>query len=139
MAGNEPAQMLGLYFNHMAPKIAYSFSENKILNFFINLGRIITLHPPLKKGQFHTLATMKQLAYGDHPFKKISGYSNQLVQNVCKAIKEIPEITNPLKKAIRSSSRTGNIPAFVDVDFDSICGGIYEWNKIKDIITKECG
>lgn len=139
VAGNEPAQMLGLYFNHMAPKIAYSFSENKLLNGLLNFGRILTLHPPLKKGQFHTLATMKQLAYGDNPFKKWSGYSNLLVTNVCEAIQEVPQITKPLKKAIKSSSRTGNIPAFVEVDFDVICGGTYEWNKIKDIIIKECG
>lgn len=139
VAGNEPAQLLGLYFNHMAPKIAYTFPDNKSLNFLLNIGRLLTLHPPLKKGQFHTLATMKQLAYGDSKLKNMAGYSNQLVYNVCEAIKEIPNILNPLKKAIRSSSWSGNIPAFVQVDFDEICGGVYEWRKIKDIINSECG
>ncbi len=131
--------MLGLYFNHMAPKIAYTFPDNKSLNFLLNIGRLLTLHPPLKKGQFHTLATMKQLAYGDSKLKNMAGYSNQLVYNVCEAIKEVPNILNPLKKAIRSSSWSGNIPAFVQVDFDEICGGVYEWRKIKDIINSECG
>lgn len=28
---------------------------------------------------------------------------------------------------------------FVQVDFDEICGGVYEWRKIKDIIVRECG
>lgn len=139
VAGNEPAQLLGLYFNHMAPQIAYTFPNNKALNFFLNLGRVLTLHPPLKKGQFHTLATMKQLAYGDSKIKNLAGYSNQLVYNVCEAIKEVPNILNPLKKAIRASSWTGNIPAFVQVDFDEICGGVYEWRKIKDTIVRECG
>lgn len=139
VAGNEPAQLLGLYFNHMAPKIAYTFPDNKSLNFLLNIGRLLTLHPPLKKGQFHTLATMKQLAYGDSKLKNMAGYSNQLVYNVCEAIKEVPNILNPLKKAIRSSSWSGNIPAFVQVDFDEICGGVYEWRKIKDIIKSECG
>ncbi len=139
VAGNEPAQLLGLYFNHMAPKIAYTFPQNKALNFFLNVGRILTLRPPLKKGQFHTLATMKQLAYGDSKIKNLAGYSNQLVYNTCEAIKEVPNILNPLKRAIRSSSRSGNIPAFVQVDFDEICGGVYEWRKIKDIIISECG
>lgn len=139
VAGNEPAQLLGLYFNHMAPKIAYTFPDNKSLNFLLNIGRLLTLHPPLKKGQFHTLATMKQLAYGDSKLKNMAGYSNQLVYNVCEAIKEVPNILNPLKKAIRSSSWSGNIPAFVQVDFDEICGGVYEWRKIKDIINSECG
>lgn len=139
VAGNEPAQLLGLYFNHMAPKIAYTFPDNKSLNFLLNIGRLLILHPPLKKGQFHTLATMKQLAYGDSKLKNMAGYSNQLVYNVCEAIKEVPNILNPLKKAIRSSSWSGNIPAFVQVDFDEICGGVYEWRKIKDIIKSECG
>ena len=139
VAGNEPAQMLGLYFNHMAPKMAYSFSHNKMLNLLINIGRVLTLHPPLKKGQFHTLATMKQLAYGDSKIKNITGYSNQLVYNVCEAIKIVPDILKPLKRAIRSSSWSGNIPAFVHVDFDEISGGIYEWKKIKDTIIRECG
>lgn len=139
VAGNEPAQMLGLYFNRMSPKIAYSFPDNKALNALLNVGRIITLRPPLKKGQFHTLATMKQLAYGDSKLKNIAGYHNQLVFNICEAIKEVPSILNPLKRAIRSSSRSGNIPAFVQVDFDEICGGAYNWNKIKDILIRECG
>ena len=139
VAGNEPAQLLGLYFNHMAPKIAYSFSENKALNLLLNIGRVLTLRPPLKKGQFHTLATMKQLAYGDSKIKNMAGYSNSLVFNICEAIKEAPNILNPLKKAIRQSSLSGNIPAFIQVDFDEICGGVYEWRKIKDTIIRECG
>lgn len=139
VAGNEPAQLLGLYYNHMAPPIAYTFSENKLLNALFNIGRVVTLRPPLKKGQFHTLATMKQLAYGDNPIKNWAGYSNQLVYNICEAIKEVPSMIKPLKRAIRSSSRSGNIPAFVQVDFDDICGGLYEWSKIKDTIIEECG
>lgn len=139
VAGNEPAQMLGLYFNHMAPKIAYTFPENKLLGGLLNIGRILTLHPPLKKGQFHTLVTMKQLAYGDNKLKNLTGYSNPLVANVCEAIKQVPHILSPLKRAIRQSSWSGNIPAFVQVDFDEISGGVYEWSKIKDLIVRECG
>lgn len=139
VAGNEPAQMLGLYFNHMAPEIAYIFPQNKLLNLLLNIGRVLTLHPPFKKGQFHTLATMKQLAYGDSRLKNLAGYSNQLVHNVCEAIKEAPHLLDPLKRAIRSSSWSGNIPAFVQLDFDQVCGGAYEWKKIKDTIVRECG
>ena len=139
VAGNEPAQMLGLYFNHMAPEIAYTFSQSKALSRLLNVGRLLTLRPPLKKGQFHTLVTMKQLAYGDNKIKNMAGYSNQLVHNICEAINDVPNIVKPLKRAIRSSSRSGKIPAFVQVDFDEICGGLYEWKKIKDIIIRECG
>ncbi|MBE6870933.1 MAG: hypothetical protein E7491_03190 [Ruminococcaceae bacterium] len=138
-AGNEPVQMLGLYYNHMAPKLAYSITENKLMCALINLGRIFTLHPPLRRGQIQTLMTMKQLAYGDHPIKKISGYTNSLVSNVVEAIHQVPHILYPLKKSIKRSSLTGNIPAFVHVDMNEICGGKYDWNKVKDILIKECG
>ena len=139
IAGNEPAQMLGLYYNHMAPKIAYVFADNKFLNLMMNVGRVLTLRPPLKRGQFHTLATMKQLAYGDNPIKNAAGYKNALVANVVTAIHDVPHMVQPLKKAIRSSSRTGNIPAFVQVDFNDVCGGRYDWREIKSVIEKECG
>ena len=139
VVGNEPAQILGLYYNHMAPTIAYSFADNKFLNVLINVGRVLSLHPPFKKGQFQTLATMKQLAYGDNPLKKLSGYENKLVSNVVEAIHTVPNTVAPLKRAIRRSSWSGNIPAFVQVDFDEISGGKYEWQKIKDLIIKECG
>ncbi len=139
IAGNEPAQVMGLYYNHMAPKIAYRFAENRFLNGLIGVGRVLTLHPPLKKGQFQTLATMKQLAYGDSIFKRLSGYNNELVSNVVEAIHTVAHIVRPLKRAIRHSSRSGNIPAFVQVDLDAISGGKYDWQKVKDTIVKECG
>ena len=37
-AGNEPVQMLGLYYNGMAPRIAYSFAQNRPLTALLNLG-----------------------------------------------------------------------------------------------------
>ena len=139
VAGNEPVQMKGLYYNHMAPKIAYKFGNNSFLNGLISLGRILTLHQPLRKGQIQTLLTMKQLAYGDNVFKKIAGYQNDLVSNVCKAIKEVPSILKPLKRAIRRSSWSGNIPSFIQVDLNDVSKGNYDWRKVKDILTKECG
>jgi len=138
-AGNEPVQMLGLYYNRMAPKLAYSFAGNKHLTFLMNLGRVLTLRPPLKQGQFQTLMTMKQLAYGDNPIKNISGYTNELVFNMVEAIHAVPELLPPLKKAIRRSSRTGNVPAFVHLDLDKISGGSYDWNQVKHILIRECG
>ena len=69
----------------------------------------------------------------------MAGYSNTLVANICTAIREVPHISDALKRAIRTSSRTGNIPAFVQIDLDEICGGVYEWTAIKDTIVKECG
>lgn len=139
IAGNEPVQLLGLYYNRMAPPIAYSFSKNRFLNLVINVGRVLTLHPPLKSGQFHTLITMKQLAYGSVFLLKVSDYRNELISNVTTAIHEVPDMVTLLKKSIRSSSRTGRIPAFVQVDLNEICGGRYDWRAVKDLIERECG
>ena len=138
-AGNEPVQMLGLYYNHMAPKIAYSFAGNHFLPFLMNVGRVLTLQPPLKQGQFQTLMTMKQLAYGDHPIKKLSGYESELVSNIVEAIQAVPELLPPFKRIIKYSSRTGNVPAFVHFDLDKITGDTYDWNKVKAILVNECG
>ena len=137
--GNEPAQIAGLYYNHMAPAYAYSFAKNKFLNFLINIGRVLTLHPPYKSGQMQTLMTMKQLAYGDSKLKTLAGYNNELVTNVCAAIHSVPHIVEPLKKAIKSSSWSGNIPRFVQVDFDEIAGGEYNWKDVKQTIIDELG
>ncbi|MDD4001025.1 MAG: hypothetical protein PHX62_09085, partial [Bacilli bacterium] len=139
VVGNEPVQMLGLYYNHMAPKIAYTFPNNKFLNVLINIGRLLTLKTPLKKGQIHTLLTMRQLAYGDNFIKRLSSYKNELVSNVVTSIKEVESIVKPLKKSIRRSSWSGNIPRFTHVDLNDISGGVYDWNNVKELIIKECG
>lgn len=138
VVGNEPAQVAGLYYNHLAPLFAYNFADNKPLNTLINIGRVLTLHPPFKRGQFQTLITMRQLA---KPLKiqSLSKYKNDLLTNVCKAIQNVPFLVKPLKRAIRSSSWSGNIPRFMQVDFDYIAGGEYNWQKIKNLIIEECG
>lgn len=138
-AGNEPVQALGLYYNRMAPAIAFSFTHSRILPSLMNVGRILTLRPPLKQGQFQTLMTMKQLAYGDSLIQKAIGYENELVSNIVKAIHTVPELLPPFRKSIRQSSRTGNIPAFVHLDLDKISGGKYDWNRIKRLLVDECG
>ena len=140
VAGNEPAQMKNLYYNNMAPPIAYRFSENKFLNFLLNLGRALTLRKPFRPGQFHALATMRQLAFGDSFFKKISGYKNVFLSNVIESLHEVPAIVKPLKRAVRVSSLTGNIPAFVHVDFNKISpGGVYKWEEVKSLLVEEAG
>lgn len=99
LAGNEPVQMLGLYYNHIAPKIAYSFAKSRILTALYNLGRIFTLHPPLRQGQIQTLLTMKQLAYGDNFIKRHSGFLGEPTNGVVKAIHSLPEMLPTLKGA----------------------------------------
>lgn len=139
VGGNEPVQMLGLYYNGMAPKIAYRFSNSKLAHFLINVGRVITFRRPYKSGQLHTIMTMKQLAYGDNWLKRISSYKNELIENVVLAINEVPELLIPFKKAIKESIKTGNIPRFIHIDLAFIAGGKYHWETIKDLIIEECG
>ena len=137
--GNEPVQMLNLYYNHLAPKIAFNQRSHKILNGFINVLRILTFRKPLRLGQFHTLSTMRQLAHGDSYIKKIAGYNNSLVTHVIESIREAQHLLLPLKKAIKYSSRTGRIPAFVHIDFNDVHNGNYEWTSVKEILKDEIG
>ncbi|MBU1141077.1 MAG: hypothetical protein KKG64_00995, partial [Firmicutes bacterium] len=137
--GNEPVQMLNLYFNHLAPKAAYLQKNHKLLTLFINIGRVTTFRKILRSGQFESLMTMKQLAYGDSIFKRMTGYQNDLVSHVSSALKKVPRLLSPLKKAIRKSNWSGNIPAFVHMDFNDIAGGNYQWDQVKDLIIKEVG
>ena len=139
VVGNEPVQLIGLYYNHMAPKISYQFASNKFLNILINVGRVITIRPPYKPGQFQTMAMMKQLAYGNSLLTKLGNYKNELLANIIKSIHEVEHLLKPLKRSIRRSSRTGNIPAFIQIDFNDICGGHYDWQQVKEIIINEVG
>ena len=138
VVGNEPIQMLGLYYNHLAPPLAYSFADNRALTVLYNIGRILTLHPPLRQGQVQTLLTMRGLAGGNR-FVRLSRYRNELVDHVVEAIRTVPEFLPPLRRAIRRSSVSGRVPAFVHMDFDELCGGVYDWNLVKDTLIRECG
>lgn len=137
--GNEPVQMLNLYYNHLAPKIAFNPFIHQLLNFFVNIGRVLTLRKPFRNGQFHALATMKQLAYGDSLFKRLSGYNNSLVTHVSESIRELDYLLGPFRKAIKESNKLGTVPAFVHIDFDDTMQGNYRWSDIKDLIIKEVG
>ncbi len=137
--GNEPVQMMNLYFNHLAPKAAYKKTNHTIIRYVVNTARLLTLRKPYKTGQFESIMTMRQLAYGDSILKKMSGYENTLVSHVTASLHEVPELLRPLKKSIRYSSLTGQVPAFVHVDFNDISGGHYDWNAVKQLIETEVG
>lgn len=137
--GNEPVQMMNLYFNHFAPPIAFKDRPRKMVYSIYNIFRILTLRKPLRSGQLESILTMKQLAYGDSFFKRISGYQNQLITHVSTSLFESKEILKPLKKAIFRSNISGNIPAMLHIDFDDISDGKYVWEHVKNLIQKEVG
>lgn len=55
------------------------------------------------------------------------------------SIHEVEHLVKPLRRSIRRSSRTGNIPAFIHIDLNDICDGNYDWQKVKEIIINEVG
>ena len=61
------------------------------------------------------------------------------MHSVVEAIHAVPELLPPLRQAILRSSFTGHVPAFVHLDMDAISGGTYDWNRVKDILVRECG
>ena len=121
-------QIKKLFYNNMAPPIAYRYHQSKVLKALLYIGRILTLRKPFKPGQFETLTTMKQLNKPKTVLRKFVRYRNELLENVCLAIQEVPALLKPLKRAIRYSSRTGHILAFVHIDFNDINNGNY-WNQ----------
>ena len=139
VVGNEPVQMLNLYFNRFAPKLAYREQTHKWLLRLANIFRVLSLKKPLKMGQLHTLLTMKQLAYKDPWFKRYSSYKHEILTNILIAFNEVKGLRNGLKHAIKKSSRTARIPAFVQIDFNDISGGHYDWKAIQETIKKAIG
>ena len=138
--GNEPVQMKNLLFNGMAPPIAFIFAENKWLHLLANIGRLFTFGKPLYRGQFQMLATLSQLAYGDHPLKRLLGYQNTLLSNICTAIKESPELLERFKLYLKRSRRSGSFPALVHIDLNEIAeANVYDWSSVKDLLQKEIG
>lgn len=138
--GNEPVQMKNLLFNGMAPPIAFEFATNRWLHLLANIGRLLTFSKPLYRGQFQMLATLTQLAYGDHPLKRLLGLRNTLVDNICTAIKESPELLEPLKLYLKKTRRSGSFPALIHIDMDRIAANnVYSWNSIKKSLQKQIG
>lgn len=138
VVGNEPIQMMGFYYNQLAPLIAYQFPNRKGLNTLLNMARVLQGRPRYQMGQFQTLATMRQLAYGDPWFKKHSRYNHDLTKHIVASLQTLPHLLEPLKNAIKHSSKTGRIPRFVQLDFEKV-DQAYNWKAIQETIQKECG
>lgn len=140
VVGDEPAQARSLLYSGMAPRIAYTFGAGEAAGFFIGLMRMLSFRRPLRPGQYSMLMTVRQLAYGRHPLLRLSGYQNELIDNVCRAVAEAPELLAPLKEAIRESERCGTVPALVHFGFGG-SGNVenYRWDRIKELLREELG
>ncbi len=132
--------MLGLYYNHIAPKkFAYGFAKKS--GGFSHNQHGQDSHPasslPARSASdpAHHEATGLWRPYPETAQRILQ----PLVSNVVEAIHQVPELLPPLRRSIRTSSWSGNIPAFVHLDFDKLCGGKYDWNHVKQLLIEECG
>jgi len=136
--GNEPVQMKNLWFQHIAPLSAYDERAHRALMILMNILRVLSFRKPLRRGQAETLFAMRALAYGEPLVKRWSGFVNPLQDDAMQAMREIPGLLKPFKRAIRRSSWTGRIPAMVHIDMDDAAHG-YDWAKVKTLLTEKIG
>ncbi|MEG2414285.1 MAG: hypothetical protein RSB61_06510, partial [Clostridia bacterium] len=137
--GNEPAQVKNLYFNNIAPKIAFSYHKIKILAPLINFARIVMFKKPITLAQFNYLATVKQLVFGENNFKKMFSTPYAALDNIEIAIDEIVGLKSSLKSAIRLADRHGKLPRFIHIDFDQIENKKYNWSAVKQKLVEDIG
>ena len=136
--GNEPVQMKNLWFQHIAPLSAFDERAHRALTILLNILRVLTLRKPLRRGQAETLFAMRALAYGEPLVKRLSGFVNPLQDDAMRAMREIPGLQTPFRRAIRRSSWTGRIPAMVHIDMDDAAQG-YDWAKVKTLLAERIG
>lgn len=139
VAGVEPVQMMQLYFNRFAPKMTYNPKVRNALKRVMNVGRVLTLRKPLKKGQMETLLMMRQLAFGDPWFKRFSSYKHEILHDILAAIDTLSSFKKPLKRAVRHASKKAAVPAFVHVDFNETSKDGYNWENVKASIKRNLG
>ena len=137
--GNEPAQCLNLLYNGMAPPLAFRPWAQALARGGANLLRLLTLHPPFRRGQLELYLTVRQLAFGPHPLLKLIRYKNELVEHTCEGLSQAPALMAPFRRAVRRAGRTGRLPALVHVDLDAAAGGVYRWEDVKGTLKREMG
>lgn len=133
--GNEPAQCKNLVYNGMIPYL-YTYPLIQHISWiFLNLGRILTLKKPYRKGQFEMYMTVKSLAFGKSSFMKHFNYRNELVEHTFEAIHEAPDLIQPFKEAVMKSKNSPSIPALIHIDLHTISNtGLYQWNATKNLL-----
>lgn len=137
--GNEPAQLKNLYFNGIAPKIAFKYHKSKTLSCLNNIGRVLLFKKPVNLAQMGYLSVLKEFIYGENFFKKKFSIPVPNVNNVNIAVNSIQGLKSSLNKELHKVDRSGKIPAFVQLDFNKICGGKYDWQEVKKILQSEIG
>lgn len=137
--GNEPAQCKNLIYNGMAPAFYFKPWVQKAARLGYNAGRVLTLRRPFRPGGMELYQTVRQLAFGRSPVTKLFRYKNELVENTCASLAQAPEFLAPFRAAVRRAGKTGRLPSLVHIDFDAAAGGVYCWDGVKELLTREIG
>lgn len=137
--GNEPAQCKNLIYNGMAPAFYFKPWVQQAARLGYNLGRVLTLRRPFRRGGMELYQTVRQLAFGRSPVTRLLRYKNELVENTCAALAQAPEFLAPFRAAVRRAGRTGRLPSLVHIDFDAAAGGVYRWEAVRELLKREMG
>ncbi|MGM9606401.1 MAG: hypothetical protein ACI3XJ_02740 [Oscillospiraceae bacterium] len=137
--GNEPAQCKNLIYNGMAPAFYFKPWVQQATRLGYNLGRVLTLRRPFRKGGMELYQTVRQLAFGRSPATRLLRYKNELVENTCASLAQAPEFLAPFRAAVRRAGKTGRLPSLVHIDFDAAAGGVYRWDTVKELLSREMG
>lgn len=136
--GNEPAQIKNLYYNKLAPKIAYSYHNSKILNGLYNVGRVLTLKAPINFAQVGYISAVHALL-SDSVIKDGLSKNAKMVRNIRVALREIDGFTSTLKSIAKRVDRRGKLPQFVHLHLDDVMENGYDWERVKKLLIREIG
>lgn len=137
--GNEPSQIKNLYFNNIAPAIAFKYHYSKTISGLLKLYRLLTFKKPVTIAQYSYLMVIKQLINGDNFIKRKFSNKFQSLNNINIALDEMKGLKPMLRHAVHMADRSGSFSALVQFDFNAICGGSYCWANIKDTLINEAG
>lgn len=136
--GTEPAQCKNFIYNRMAPPFYYQPWIQVLARFGFNLGRVLTLRPPMGPGEVECYMMMRQ--YLMPPGGKKRGLlHNEMMDNIAAALAQAPALLAPFRETVERAGRKGGLPNLVHLDLDKAAGGLYRWDQVKEILTREIG
>lgn len=137
--GNEPAQVRNLYFNNIAPRIAFSYHKSRALETLLNCGRALCLKRPVDFAQYAYLCAVRNLVCRPGLMHKAASRSFGAIGNIRAALGEIDGFQAAMRRAVRRADRAGRMPRLVHIDLGRAAGGTYDWNNVKALLEREVG
>ena len=136
--GTEPAQCRNFIYNRMAPPFYYRPWIQALARFGFNMGRAFTLRRPMGPGEVECYMMMRQ--YLTPPGGKKRGLlHNEMMDNIAAALAQAPALLASFRETVERAGRQGGLPRLVHLDLDKAAGGLYRWDEIKAVLTREIG